>query len=631
MLQRTLLCLISGGLLAGGLFACGIPATLVPQIPGMNTLSEQAQRNLDLISQRFGLLVTRLNYNDARLPWQLRGMLSYTLFLPDNASGQPDSQLSRDHFDKLVGHPGFVAELNKYPTQFFSALQINALYFVHELSAGLGPLKVGLEGIGLQWDGKKYPVLSFNERQITSFSSDNSLFNGLTENALERLMPKIHHELFHVIDDALLLGEPSWSRCQPTADEQRRFHAPQNVTYHPAAGFVTPYAQTIFREDKAEVFRLMMTSTTAQYLAAWIAAGDQTLKCKQDWIRDYVSKRVPAMNADYFDAVLLGLGSETLQMALQQPEALTQLHLKGPDQNQAYWSRAEIPQILPLPATLSRYQNLAELLAERTQWTSLATLGKMAKLKKLWLADQRLNGLPEDILNLTGLESLVFLDKLSEIPAGLARLTALKELSLALSTLGSVEPLQNLPLESVAFFSTEESDLQSLFELRQAHSLSFRGPLKNQTFSLNQRPKQLRRLAIENIGVDGYSEGFEQFKTRIESFEHLSELTHLRLLGLLLPDLKTALAPLQKLEYLHLGLKEVSDFEPAILDLPKLKVLVLSPLLFIHNWNEPAVQAEQKRIQALCRERGLTCTFETQFDFVRPLFGYQPWPFSDFS
>jgi len=105
----------------------------------------------------------------------------------------------------------------------------------------------------------------------------------------------------------------------------------------------------------------------------------------------------------------------------------------------------------------------------------------------------------------------------------------------------------------------------------------------------------------------------------------------LRLLGLLLPDLKTALAPLQKLEYLHLGLKDVADFEPAILDLPKLKVLVLSPLFFIHNWNEPEVQAAQKRIQAHCRERGLTCTFETQFDFARPRFGYQPRPFSDFS
>lgn len=625
MRQRPLLIL-----LAGSLIACGLPATLVPQIPAMNTLSEQAQRSLELISQRFGLLVTRLNYNDARLPWQLHSMLSYKIFLPEKVSGRSESQENRDPFDKLVSHPSFVAELNKYPSEFFRAQGIKSLYFARELSVGVGPLKMGLEGIGLQWDGKKYPVVAFNDDPIVSLGPTPTILDVFTENAIESLMPKIHHELFHVIDDALILGEQSWSRCQPTADEQRRFHAPQNTIYHPAAGFVTPYAQTIFREDKAEVFRMMMTSNTAQYLAGWIAAGDQSLKCKQDWIREYVSQRVPAMNKDYFDAVLLGLGNETLHMALQQPEAITHLHLKGLDFNKTYWSREEIPQSMPLPPTIHRYPNVTELLAERNQWTSLATVGTMAKLTKLWLAEQRFNGFPEEILHLTGLESLVFLDKLDAIPAGLSRLTALKELSLALTTLGNVDALQNLPLERVEFLSSDESDLKFLFELKQAHSLSFRGPLKNQAISLNHRPEQLRRLAIENLAVEGYNQDFAQFKTHFASFEDLSELTHLRLLGVLLPDLTTALAPLQKLEHLHLSLKKVTDFEPAMLDLPKLKVLVLSPLFFVHDWYEPSVQAEQKRIQEHCRKRGVTCRFETLLDTYKQQFGYQPWPFSEF-
>jgi hypothetical protein len=630
MLKRILICLLTGGLLA-----CGIPTTLVPHIQALNTLSEQAQHNIDTIRDRYGLLVTRLNYNDSRLPWQIHSLLSYKPFLPEKEQGLPDAQNQLDSFDKLVSYPSFVTELSKYPLDFFRAQQIDNLYLARELSVGLGPLNLSIKGIGIQWDGKKYPVLTFEGRYLYSYNPDTSGAAPRVETAIEALMPIIHHELFHVIDDHLILGEPSWDRCQPTAEEQQRFYAPQNTTYHPAAGFVTPYAQSIFREDKAEVYRMMMSGTTAQYLEAWITAGDQSLKCKRDWILDYMSTQVPSMNRDYFEAVQLGLGSDTLTTALQQPEALTQLYLKGPNENLSYWSREEIPKELPLPATISRYRNLSELLAEHTKWTSLAPLAQMPQLKKLWLDDQRLPGLPEVILDLPALESLVFHDKLSEIPADLARLKHLKEVSLNLTTLRGTEYLRTQPLERVELIVQEESDWQSLSTLSQVHSLSFKGILKNKVITLNNLPRQLHRLTIINFAIDQYSDNIEDFKTRVASFESLPELTHLRLQGVLIGNLKTALKSLQKLEYLCLSLPELTDFDPDLLDLPKLKTVILTPQQFIHDWNEPTAQAEQKRIQERCLVQGLRCVFNLEPAYYPSeqsgYFGNSSWPFSDFA
>ncbi|MGE3727492.1 MAG: putative zinc-binding metallopeptidase [Candidatus Sericytochromatia bacterium] len=626
MPKRTLLFLFAGGLLA-----CGLPMTQAPNIQGLNPLSEQTRSNLNAIRNRFGLEVTRLNYNDARLPWQMLSLLSYKPYLPVSEQGQPANQIPTDAFDKLLGHPAFVEEINKYPSGFFQTQGIDALYFARELTFGVGPLNMGLTGIGLQLEGKKYPLISFEARNLSNYTSDSpSIINYLSEIAIERLMPTIHHELFHVIDEALILGEPSWNRCQPTADEQRRFHQPQKTVYHPAAGFVTPYAQSIFREDKAEVYRMMMSGATAQYLDAWIAAGDQVLKCKRDWIQNYLESRVPAMNADYFEAVKLGLGGEVLNTALKQPESLTRIHLKGPDPNLAYWSREEIPAELPLPSAISRYGNLTEILAEHNQWTQVETLVHLPKLKKLWLSAQRLSSFPEVIAALPALESLVFYASLSEIPTGLARMKELKALSLKLKNLKGFEELQALQLEEIELLVETLSDLHALFLPQQTQSINLVAPLSNQPFNLHPSFKQLRRLAITNLSVDGYQNNLDQFKTHIVNLGQLNELTHLRLRGILLPELETTLAPLQKLEVLSLALPAPQDFNPSLLNLPKLKTLVLEPLFFVNQWGEPAAQTELQRIQTSCHEHGLTCHFDLHPGLTDRLFGNYPWPFSAF-
>ena len=112
----------------------------------------------------------------------------------------------------------------------------------------------------------------------------------------ERLL---HHELFHMIDEAAhgtIRNDPEWKSLNPSAFRYART-ASTVAASATAPGFITGYSQNAVEEDKAELFSclVVMPAETSRR-----AAGDVVLARRFEVLRDRLHRFCPGAPAALF-------------------------------------------------------------------------------------------------------------------------------------------------------------------------------------------------------------------------------------------------------------------------------------------------------------------------------------------
>jgi putative zinc-binding metallo-peptidase len=174
--------------------------------------------------------------------------------------------------------PILAAEIGKYPPTFFRRTLLTYVVLCRELHGDVGsPAGVAVPG---------------------EVFLDVSLATG-TAAERDYFRISVHHEIFHAIDICDVTTDAEWMLLNPA----RFTYAPRVGPARPrppALGFVSSYATTNVREDRAETFARLMTAR-----AEWTkrAADDEVLKSKFEAIQEFALERDSEMNAAFWARV----------------------------------------------------------------------------------------------------------------------------------------------------------------------------------------------------------------------------------------------------------------------------------------------------------------------------------------
>ena len=149
----------------------------------------------------------------------------------------------------------------------------------------------------LHFDGKPYRGLAVYDH--------NALFLNMAGGYVrESSCTLIHHELFHLLDRFALAAsdeDEEWARLNPPgfqyarADERDQ---DKRAITGAAPGFMTAYAATNAREDKAELFGHLVVNYA---VVSEKAAEDKVLAAKVDLMKRRLESICPEINADFWE------------------------------------------------------------------------------------------------------------------------------------------------------------------------------------------------------------------------------------------------------------------------------------------------------------------------------------------
>lgn len=358
------------------------------------------------LEARFGLELRPLQPQEPRFPWWFAMAVSYT---PVSSPSELLNAFSPAELE---------AELEKYPRDFFRDLGLRGIYWGRNVESGLFTWRLAVGGVGFNIQGERLVVLNLPEPPQAQPLPAHTL----------------HHEIFHALDTQ---DESNWARCnppnsvyglQPSENIRREFD-------YPSPGFVSSYARTEAREDRAEVFALMMTNPTyAQLFTHW-QISDVYLRCKQDQLVQQLQTTVTAFNREHLSWVGLGLKGEFLAQAQTNPEQVTTLQVRGYNPTGSYHPQhpdSHHPHPFILPDRIGQLLGLQTLILERTDYTELpASIASLSQLQTLTLEGQRLSSFPPALLLLKRIEHLSLRNSgLEQIPLTVFTLPQLRTLDI---------------------------------------------------------------------------------------------------------------------------------------------------------------------------------------------------------
>jgi len=332
------------------------------------------------LEERFGIELRPLAPQEPNLPWWLPLAINYAPVT------QPAELIAAFPPEQLE------AELAKYPPDFFRRLGLRGVYWGRALESGLLTWRLAVGGVGFNIQGERWVILNLpNTPQPPALAAHT-----------------LHHEIFHALDPQ---SESTWQSCNP-ADSAYGFQPPEAVGRefdYPTPGFVSSYARTEAREDRAEVFALMMSNPTyAQLLEHW-QVSDVYLRCKREQISQQLQQIDARFNQEHLAWVSLGL-IEQLSKAQSHPEQITQLTVQGYNPTGRYQPTqpdSHHPDPFVLPDQIGLLSGLQHLELQQTDYTDLpASIGSLRQLRTLTLSGQRLKSFPRALLLLQQLRTL---------------------------------------------------------------------------------------------------------------------------------------------------------------------------------------------------------------------------------
>jgi len=167
-------------------------------------------------------------------------------------------------------------EMYKYPLGFFDKIQLRYIILLKRFFYSEKPLE------GLYGFNKNAIFLDFYRKGNQELSQRHT----------------IHHEIFHMIDFQaeikLKKKDSQWETFNLENfqyGQKEKFQRNTKRKYFISRGqkgFITPYAMTSVKEDKAEIFACLMIKSQNKILHQWMQ-DDDILKNKVSYIKNYVA------------------------------------------------------------------------------------------------------------------------------------------------------------------------------------------------------------------------------------------------------------------------------------------------------------------------------------------------------
>jgi hypothetical protein len=215
------------------------------------------------------ILEKRMEALGLKVLWKVRGA-----FMPGQGRAFTDTPEDLKRLKSLTQI--LLVALEKYPSDFFSRIDLQNIVVVKDLKVG-NQLRKAMP----------HPL----SRSL--FYADN---NDLE--CLAGLEERVHHELYHFVEarinGSMFYQDTLWRRMNPEyfkyghggSSVYNQAVAFQNLG-HPEEGFVSTYAKTALEEDKAEVFGWMMTKGYADRLLEW-TQSDSILAKKAFYLKSFM-------------------------------------------------------------------------------------------------------------------------------------------------------------------------------------------------------------------------------------------------------------------------------------------------------------------------------------------------------
>lgn len=496
-LQRFLLLLYILSLVLG-LTACQLPGQMLNPVLGF---SPAAQEGHQQILEQQGLNIVPFTPDTPAFTWWMA--------LGGKAYALEDFAV----LNELLSNGFFSRELAKYPPRFFTQAPIPELLFAAKTAGGV------LAGGGVS---QGFSVNAFN-RRLAVLSLDPAVYQ------VQDLNVTLHHEIFHLIDDQPY--DPQWLACHQGKTPYEGAKTAPKATLYPAVGFVSDYARTDIREDRAELFAWMMASPELSQALSAYAQQDPVLACKKQLLESYLVQHFPNFDPDQLYDVRWGTP------AIASDGHVRELIVAEPLPALQTTPLAPLPEMFfPLPEeVLTRYARLHDFVSDVSYTALPESLEQWEELERFELTRHRL----------------------PEIPEVVSRWHHLKQLTLR------GRGLKALPkhLESLPYLRSLEVDLAGPVLADFSQQAYFNALVLHLDSTLEQIPAGLEQQQfVPDLTLTG---------TRIQSLLPLRRLLNLRKLTLLkLPawrdraqELEQLSAELKKLELLTLDAHQWSDNE----------------------------------------------------------------------
>ena len=385
------------GLTLLALVACIAPGQGLPPVL---LLSPAAQTIRQQIIDQQGLKISPLTSDTPAFTWWMA--------LGGKAEAIEDPAV----LNTLLSSGFFIRELAKYPPQFFTRAPIPELLFAAKTEGGV------LAGGGVS---QGFGVNVFN-RRLAVLSLDPTVYQ------VQDLQVALHHEIFHLIDDQPY--DHQWLAChEGRAPYEGAKESPAAALY-PAAGFVSDYARTDMREDRAEVFAWMMASPELGQALRAYAEQDSVLACKQRLIEAYLIQHFPNFDAAQLFTVRWGApplspDGHVRELVVTEPPSALQTTAVAP--------LPDSPFVLP-KEVLSRYPRLHAFVSDVSYTALPDALEHWEELEHFTLTRHRLDEIPEGVSRWHHLKQLTLRGRgLNVIPKHLEGLPYLRRLEVDLA------------------------------------------------------------------------------------------------------------------------------------------------------------------------------------------------------
>lgn len=319
-------------------------------------------------------------------------------------------------FDRLLRSGFFAHELDKYPPRFFTQAPLKEILFAAKTAGSV------LAGGGVS---QGFTVNALQQRLVV-LSLDPAVYQ------VQDVAVALHHEIFHSIDDQPYTSR--WRACHPQGFVYQGHGEAPTAQVYPAPGFVSDYARSDMREDRAEVFAWMMAAPElAQALQAY-ASQDKILACKQALIADYLVQHFPNFDAAQRQQVRWGISPEVFATLQNKPVRRLVLQ-RAPTalQTTASFVLPRLP--LQLPELWQAYPRVTDFISD-LPYTSVseALFSAWPEMEHWELTAHRLTELPPGIADGYHLKFLLLRGRpLPSLPQNLEKLVHLQKVSVDLA------------------------------------------------------------------------------------------------------------------------------------------------------------------------------------------------------
>lgn len=384
------------------MLACQPLSLFAPVLSPALGLSPAAQAARQQIRQQQGVNISPLLPNTPAFTWWMT--------LGGKAEALDALDLLR--LSELLSSGFFTRELAKYPPRFFTQAPIPELLFAAKTAGSL------LAGGGVS---QGFSVNAFN-RRLAVLSVDPEVYQ------VQDLNVALHHEIFHLIDDQPY--DPQWLACHSGQTPYEGAKEAPDAALYPAAGFVSDYARTDIREDRAELFAWMMASPELGQALVAYAQHDPILACKQRLLEAYVQRHFPNFDSAQFYAVRWGTppvasDGHVRELVVTEPPPALQATALAPLPDTSF--------VLP-EEVLSHYTRLHDFVSDVSYTALPEALEQWEELERFVLTRHRLTGIPEGVSRWHHLKQLTLRGRgLKAVPKHLEALPYLRRLEVDLA------------------------------------------------------------------------------------------------------------------------------------------------------------------------------------------------------